>query len=105
VTWVFTLDCMNTVLFNNTPQMSTAMMTADLPCSTVLFEASTEADFEKKCSKYSPALRSIKDWISTLQEEIWPGLDAEDFRFIEPKQLLIVLFGMSSMHNSILSTH
>jgi hypothetical protein len=72
-------------------------MDGDLPSASALFEASTPAEFAKIGATLiypSPLTLSVKDCISLLLQETWPGPEAADFLWAEPKHLLIIIFGL-----------
>jgi hypothetical protein len=100
VTWIFLYDCMNTVFFKGPPLMTMAEMTGDLPCSTALFEASTESEFanlEETISGSSTRLQSVKEWVSFLLHDDWHTQAAPSSLSAEPKHLLIIVFGTCSI--------
>jgi len=85
---------MNTLCFNNPPQMTMEEMTGDLPCPIAFFEASTPAEFEHLISAHSiPNLPSLKDWISSLLHETQPATKNSSSLRVDPGHMMISIAG------------
>ncbi|KAF2653773.1 hypothetical protein K491DRAFT_502298 [Lophiostoma macrostomum CBS 122681] len=100
VTYVYVLDCMNTVFFNSPPLMTVAEMTGDMPCATALFEASTASEFAEQdaiISRFEAQSQSVKDLVSSLLHEDSHGCKLPDCSPAEPKHLLVAIFALHSV--------
>lgn len=98
---------MNTVFFNNPPLLTVSEMDGDLPSASTLFEASTPAEYAKVGATLvhpTPLTLSVKNWVSLLLQEAWPGPEAADFLSAEPKHMMIIIFGLCPMKSLRVTT-
>jgi hypothetical protein len=108
---VFTTDCMNTLFFKASPQITVAEMCGDLPSTDAMFEAANSTEYERLvATSADPESRSgrLKDLVTLFLGENWPRPDSSDLTAVETGHLMSLIFGPvlpSSAHVSALANY
>ncbi|KAI1828262.1 hypothetical protein F4861DRAFT_174058 [Xylaria intraflava] len=96
VTWTWSMDALDILIYNNPPLMTIAELSGQLPCAEALWDATSREEFEARKSNavlYSDFL-CLKTLVSGLLSEDWPEAVESSYGELTIYHLHNLVFGL-----------